>query len=371
MYWRKGRVTRQAHVHVPEGTYEEEFGRKGFAGRVAHIYRAQPPVGWTNIEGDLRPESLNVTELGGKTANDWIANRSTFLENADLRLAFARLDGMMPYHFRNADGDEVLFVHSGVGRMETDFGPLSYRKGDYLVVPRGTVYRLEAVEPSSFLVIESADEIEVPDRGLLGKHALFDLDVVEVPEPAPNVEEPGREEWDLKIQRQRRVSTVTYPFNPITTVGWKGDLTVWRLNVEDIRPVLSERYHLPPSAHATFATGSMVIATFLPRPLEDAESGSLKVPFYHSNVDYDEVLFYHDGEFFSRAGIGAGMVTFHPQGIHHGPHPKAIERANEKRRTDEVAVMIDTIRPLNVTDAGRDVANPDYWKSWQSTGAGT
>ena len=365
MYWKKGITTTQAHVDIPDGTFEDEFGRQGFAGRVSHLYREQPPVGWVAMDGDLRPECMTVTELGASTQDDWYRNRDTFLHNADCKISFSTLTERMSYHFRNADGDEILFVHRGCGRFESDFGVLEYRRGDYIVVPRGTVYRFDPVEPSQFLVIESAEEVGVPDRGLLGKHALFDMDVIDVPEIAPTPEEAGRETWDLKIKRCDRISTVTYPFNPITTVGWKGDLTVWRLNIADIRPVLSERYHLPPTAHATFATSSVVVATFLPRPLEDAESGSLKVPFYHSNIDYDEVLFYHDGEFFSRAGIDTGMVTFHPQGIHHGPHPKAIERARERERTEEMAVMIDTVRPLELTDTGRDVANPNYWKSWQ------
>ena len=149
-------------------------------------------------------------------------------------------------------------------------------------------------------------------------------------------------------------------------MGWKGDLAPFRLNVKDVRPVASERYHLPPSAHATFAAEGVYICTFLPRPLERGDSGALQVPFYHSNIDYDEVLFYHRGDFFSRVGMRAGMVTLHPAGIHHGPQPGAAERAAQKERTDEVAVMIDTRRPLDLTPAARAVEAPDYWKSWQA-----
>jgi homogentisate 1,2-dioxygenase len=149
-------------------------------------------------------------------------------------------------------------------------------------------------------------------------------------------------------------------------VGWKGELCAFRLNVKDIRPVASERYHLPPTAHATFAAAGVYICTFLPRPLEHGDSGALKVPFYHSNIDYDEVLFYHQGDFFSRPGMRPGMVTFHPQGIHHGPQPGAAERAEGKLRTDEIAVMIDTRRSLDLTDAARAAEVPDYWKSWQT-----
>lgn len=366
MHYKRGVVTRQAHVDIPDGTVEEEYGRNGFFGRSAHLYRTEAPVGWTAIEGDCRPEALHTAELPGLGTADYLAGRVPFLENDDVRISFVRMSSPMGYHFRNADADEVLFVHRGVGRLETDFGPLNYERGDYLVIPRGTVYRLAPVEETSLLLVESRDEVRIPERGLLGAHALFDPDVINVPTPEANAEEPGRTSWDLKIQRGGRITTVTYPFHPINTVGWKGDLTVWQLNVRDIRPILSERYHLPPTAHATFITTSAVICTFLPRPLETGDPGALRVPFYHANIDYDEVLFYHDGEFFSRDGIDAGMVTFHPQGIHHGPQQKAVAAAETKERTNEQAVMIDTLRPLRLTDAGRAASRPDYWRSWQT-----
>jgi homogentisate 1,2-dioxygenase len=363
MYREQGRVTRQAHVDLPEGTVEEEYARNGFFGRTTHLYRSHPPVDWSTIEGDLRPEALTTGALPG-LVDDWVRGRVAFLENDDVQIGFARLETPMPYYFRNADADDVLFVHQGAGTLETDFGSLHYRRGDYLVIPRGTVYRLSPVERTDVLVIASTDEIGLPDRGIVGRHALFDPALLDVPTlSAPP--EPHRP-WKLVVQRQGRFSTITYPHNPITTVGWKGDLSVWRLNVADIRPMTSERYHLPPTAHATFMAPRVVICTFLPRPLENGDPGALKVPFYHSNIDYDEVLFYHDGEFFSRAGIDAGMVTFHPQGIHHGPQPGAVAAAATKTRTEEQAVMIDTRRPLRLTDAGRAASNPDYWKSWMT-----
>jgi homogentisate 1,2-dioxygenase len=157
---------------------------------------------------------------------------------------------------------------------------------------------------------------------------------------------------------------VFYPHSPIETVGWKGTLAPMKLNVRDIRPVASERYHLPPTAHATFVTRDAVVCTFLPRPLETGDPAAARVPFFHANVDYDEVLFYHAGEFFSRTGVRPGMVTLHPQGIHHGPHPGAAERAAQKTRTEEVAVMIDTRRPLRPSAASARLEDVDYWKSW-------
>lgn len=364
MYYRKGLTTRQAHVDVPPGLYEEEYARDGFFGRTSHLYRLQPPVGWTHIDGELRPEALHVLKLDGLDADDYLAARVPVLGNEDLTIHMARLKSPMPYYFRNADGDDLLFVHEGEGEIETDFGPLQYERGDYLVIPRGTVYRLSPKAPTALLIVEAYSEITLPERGMLGRHALFDTDVIRTPTPAPERLQIDPQPAQLKIKRLGRITTVTYPFNPINVAGWKGDLTVWQLNMRDIRPVSSERYHLPPSAHTTFKMRNAVICSFLPRPLETGDPRAMKVPFYHSNIDFDEVLFYHDGDFFSRAGIAPGMITFHPQGIHHGPHPKAVEAAKDKSYTNEKAVMIDTRRPLVMSDAARKICWDDYWKSW-------
>jgi homogentisate 1,2-dioxygenase len=363
MHFIRGKVTRQAHVDIPEGTVEEEFGRGGFFGRASHLYRTHAPVGWTRIEGPMKPHALHVTEMRG-ASDDFLASRVAFLENDDVTLRFARVNEAMPYCFRNADADEVLFVHVGRGRLETDFGPIDYEKGDYLVIPRGTVYRMLPSDVTGLLVVESRHEVKLPDKGLLGKHALFDPACIDVPSPAAPTDD-GRTEWELKVQRGGELTSIFYPFHPIDVVGWKGDLTVWRINVKDIRPVMSERYHLPPSAHATFITDAWVLCTFLPRGLEMGDEKALRVPFYHANIDYDEVLFYHEGDFFSREGIRPGMVTFHPQGIHHGPQPGAVDAVKSKTRTDEIAVMVDTLRPLRVTPEAERVSSPDYWKSWQ------
>lgn len=361
----RGTVARQAHVGVPEGTFEEEIARDGFFGKASHLYRRHAPVGWTRIEGELRPRAYQASELGVPGGADWIAARAPFLEGEGVRLSFARLDAAMPYAFRNADADEVLFVHAGRGRFESDFGAMDYETGHYLVVPRGVTYRLHPADHSSFLVVETAAEVKIPDRGLLGRHALFDPELCEVPDVAAMPAPRTGAEHELRVQRGGAIGHVFYPFDPLDTVGWKGDLAPFRLHVRDIRPVSSERYHLPPTAHATFVAGGVVICTFLPRPLETGDPLALRVPFFHANVDYDEVLFYHRGSFFSRAGVGPGMVTFHPAGIHHGPQPGAVKAAATKERTDEVAVMIDSRAPLRPTGAATSVEHVDYWKSWQ------
>jgi len=364
----RGRVATQAHVALPEGTFEEEYARNGFFGRYAHLYREHAPVAWTRIEGALRPR---LYALGDLAAGDYLAGRVPLLANSDCRILVAAVREPMPYLFRNADGDELLFIHAGAGRLETDFGGLAYESGDYLLIPRGTLYRLVPSSLTRLLVIETAGELGVPDRGMLGQHALFDPAVLHVPSPEERSQlQPGLagcrpNEWHVVIQRQRALTSVFYPHCPLDVVGWKGTLTVWQLHVRDIRPVSSDRYHLPPSAHTTFTAHDVAICTFAPRPLENGDPAALKVPFYHSNIDFDEVLFYHAGEFFSRDGISPGMLTFHPQGIHHGPQPRASERASGARRTEEIAVMIDTRRPLAVCAPATAFEIDSYWKSWQ------
>jgi homogentisate 1,2-dioxygenase len=273
----------------------------------------------------------------------------------------------MPWFFRDADADELLFVHAGAGRIETDFGPLPYEPGDYVLVPRGTVHRIAPTSASRFLVLASRAPLTVPEKGLLGQHALFDPAVLRVPTPGePTTAVPSASgEHELRILHGGEITRVFYGASPIDTVGWKGTLAPMLINVRDIRPVTSERYHLPPPAHATFVAPGVVVCTFLPRPLENGDPTALKVPFFHANVDYDEVLFYHSGDFFSRTGIAPGMLTLHPQGIHHGPQPGASERAASATRTEEVAVMIDTRAPLRRSEAAGRIELEDYWKSWR------
>ena len=363
----RGLVAPQAHVDVPEGTVEEEYGRSGFFGRYAHLYRTEAPVGWTRIEGALKPRAYNLTRLENEhlKRSDYLRERVALLSNSDVRIIWANINTPMDCYFRNADGDEVLFVHNGSGTLQTDFGPLKYKIGDYLVIPRGTVYRLVPKTASSFLIIESFSEVRLPNKGMLGQHALFDPAVIQVPTPEAQPGPLGAGDFELKIKREGEISSVFYPFSPLNTVGWKGDLTVWQLNISDIRPVSCDRYHLPPSAHTTFVADDFVICTFLPRPLENGDPGAMKVPFYHSNIDYDEVIFYHSGEFFSRGGILPGHMTFHPQGIHHGPQRSAITRSKDVTNTIEQAVMIDTRRPLKPDRGAGMVELQDYWRSWQ------
>ena len=393
---RKGLHARQAHVDLPPGTFEEEHARQGFFGRTTHLYRLHAVTDWTRIEGPLRPHSYDLNGLVPSTeaetgadahraqevpreaairASMFGSTEAAFapiciLHNSDVALHWVA-PAAMDFFYRNADGDDVYYIHAGAGKLETTFGALTYATGDYLVIPRGTTYRFLPDGPTAeggaeaiqrYLLIESFSEVTIPDRNQLGPNAIFDPAMIDTPELEPY--DAGSREWAVHIKRENEITRVFYPFNPLDVVGWKGDLTVWRINVKDIRPIVSARYHLPPSAHGTFLANNFVICSFLPRPFEE-EEGAMRVPFFHSNIDYDEVLFYSAGHFFSRDGIGAGMVTWHPQGIHHGPHPKAIPLSRTKDRTDEVAVMVDTFRPLHATPAAGLVENLDYWASWK------
>ncbi len=359
--WVKGRTSRQAHVGLPEGTVEEEHGRAGFYGAASHLYRLHPPTDWVKVEGPAAHHAFDCNRLD--VADDlW---PTAILGNDDLSIAFHRHAAGRPEFRRDADGDELFFVHAGTGLLRTEYGPLHYRPGDYLLVPRGTTYRFEPAEPTDTFVIEAASGLlTLPDKGLLGRHALFDPAMIEVPDPEP-VDEEG--EFVVVVKRGGGDTRVTYPFHPCDVVGWKGDLAPLRVNVADFRPVTSPRYHLPPSVHTTFVAPGFVVCTFAPRPLEE-DPEALRLPFFHRNIDYDEVIFYHSGQFFSRAGVGPGMLTFHPAGLHHGPQPAAVERDREAARgprtAEEYAVMIDAHRPLAVTDAATQVEVPDYVMSW-------
>jgi homogentisate 1,2-dioxygenase len=363
---RKGKAPRQAHVGVPEGLYEEEHGREGFAGAASHLYRTHPPTSWVRIEGPLRPRAFTCTTLPTPDLKSADAAPVEMLRSPDAGVFLSRRSETMPYFVRNADGDEVHFVHTGQGRYETDYGVLAYEPGDYVVVPKGTTYRVVIdTTPSLFIITESPVPVTLPERGLLGQHALFDPAVLTAPElEASSASERDGREWEVRIKREGEWTRVVYPFYPMDVAGWKGDLWVAKLNVRDFRPVTSPRYHLPPTVHATFQAGGLLISTFAPRPLE-SDPQALKVPFYHRNMDYDEVLFYHQGSFFSRTGIQAGMFTLHPQGIHHGPQPQAVAASRDKTQTDEIAVMIESRRPFRVLPEVESVELKDYAMSWR------
>jgi homogentisate 1,2-dioxygenase len=364
---KEGATSRQAHADLPAGTFEREIGRDGFFGPASHLYHAHPPTGWTSFEGPMRPRAFDAAASVCESANPLEA--SLLLSNASLKLRIWSEDRPMRHLVRNADGDELLFVHQGGGDLFCDFGHMAYGEGDYILMPRGTMWRLEPHTRTTILLIEATNgAYKLPERGILGPHAFFDTAALETPTLDDMFKaQQGEHKTQVLVKRREAMSTITYPFNPLDAVGWKGEVTVVKLNWRDIRPVMSHRYHLPPSVHATFVADRFVVCTFVPRPIE-SDPGALKVPFFHSNDDYDEVIFYHAGDFFSRDNIKPGMVTFHPCGFTHGPHPKAfaVGAQNAKAATNEVAVMIDARDALDMSDAARAQEVTSYADSWKS-----
>ena len=361
-----GTFSKQAHCDLPEGTYEREFGKEGFFGPVSHIHHAHMPTGWTEWEGDLRPRAFDTVKLD--TAADCPLKAPTLLHNAHFDMRMWKTSGKMDHLVSNANGDELLFVHNGKGDLFCDFGHMPFSEGDYILLPRNSLWRVECSEPSSFLMIQATnDSYRLPDKGMLGENAIFDPAALETPQLNEQFKaQQGEHETVVMVKRGERFGRLTYPFNPLDAVGWHGTNLPVKINWRDIRPVMSHRYHIPPSVHTTFLAGRFVVCTFVPRPIE-SDAGALKVPFFHSNTDYDEILFYHAGDFFSRDNIHAGMVSFHPCGFPHGPHPKAFDAGAKgtKKHTDEVAVMIDTRDAVLMAEAAIATEVNDYVYSWK------
>ncbi|WP_295680953.1 homogentisate 1,2-dioxygenase [uncultured Nevskia sp.] len=365
----EGLASRQAHADLPPGTVEREIGKDGFFGPATQMIHPRPPTGWTSWEGPLRPRAFDCMQLPADGGSPWAA--STLLHNAHCRLRFWRLATNMDHLARNADGDELLFIHAGRGDLYCDYGHLSIEAGDYVLLPRGTMWRLEVLEALQLLLIEASNgSYQLPDKGLVGEQAIFDPAMLDLPRIDEAFKSQAAQAGDSRvvIKRRNQLSTVTYPYNPLDALGWHGSLHPVRINVRDIRPLSSHRYHLPPSAHTTFVAPGFVVCTFAPRPFE-TDPGAIKVPFFHSNDDFDEVIFYHSGDFFSRDHIHPGMVTLHPAGFTHGPHPKALSRMHvqPKPMTDEYAVMIDAREAFDVGDAATAVEWAEYHQSWRQS----
>lgn len=384
---RSGEASRQAHTGLPANTYERELGRDGFFGPATMMYHRRPPTSWLSWSGPLRPRAFDCNPLWQQPLTPVASEFRTLPDSGEVRaLPFDAPDVLHNAHckistwccpvamnclVRNADGDQLVFVHQGAGELFCDYGRLEISAGDYVILPRGTLWRLVPQVPLTLLMIEATNGgYQLPDKGILGRHAIFDPAVLQVPEIddaflAQQTEDP----WSVFVKHRNQLSRVDFGHNPLDAIGWQGDLMPVKLNVKDIRPVMSHRYHLPPSAHTTFVANRFVVCTFVPRPFE-TDADALKVPFFHNNDDYDEVIFYHAGDFFSRDNIGPGMLTFHPAGITHGPHPGALKNMlkQSKPGTDEYAVMIDTRDALTVGEDEQILAveQKGYVDSWRA-----
>lgn len=365
----QGRGTKQGHKGIPEGHFEEEQGRKGFFGPVSHLIKPEPSTRWTSIEGPLKPHLYDVVKMRN-VSNSFFSGWQRLVFNSDVTLSTVWIEKSkhpVTQGFRNADGDTLYFVHAGKGVVLTEYGLLEFRRGHYLNIPKCVTHTIVADEETQLLVIESHSSMfEEPDRGMVGRNAFYDLGALGKPD-LDKLQDYRKKNLtnvtEITVKRWEQMTKFGYEKDYFDTVGWKGDFFPFSLHVDDLMPMMSHRVHLPPSTHTTFVARGFVVCTFLPRPLE-TDADALKVPFYHQNIDYDEVLFYHDGNFFSRDNLHAGMMTLHPAGFPHGPHPKAVKGIGGKTHTDEYAVMVDSWQTLKTDPALGKVELPDYWKSW-------
>lgn len=373
-HYTQGKPTRQGHKGIPDGQFEEEQGLDGFYGPVSHLIKERPSTRWNSIEGDLKPRMFDLVKHLG---NDPIASSvggltgQRLFYNNDLTISSLWIHpGTPPDKLesrRNADGDWMYFCHQGGGQVLSEYGLLDIAPGMYLVMPKCIGHTFFVKEPTQFLLIENrTSHFREPDRGIVGRHAPWDPNALVKPDLEKLYEVMRNEKIDVRTVRIKHADELTiigYDECVYDVQGWKGDLFPYTLHMDHIMPITSHRVHLPPSVHTTFAARGFVVCSFLPRPLEE-DADALRVPFYHQNIDYDEILFYHDGDFFSRNNLHAGMMSFHPAGFPHGPHPQAMEKVKLKTRTDEKAVMIDSRWPLKRDESMSRLEVADYWKSW-------
>lgn len=380
-YHSMGKIPHKRHTvfRQPDGSlyHEQLFGTIGFDGMSSLLYHTYPPTQVLEVLGqeDVTPEiavGKNMTMKsfqGFEVApnEDYIKSRVPVLVNSDCKIVLsAPTKSMTDYFYKNADADEIIFIHKGSGKLRTQLGNLSFSYGDYLVVPRGMIYALEFNDSDNRLfIVESTSPIYTPKRyrnwfGQLLEHSPYCERDIRVPEELETHPEKGK--FTVKIKKEDVLYTYLYATHPFDVVGWDGYNFPYAFSIHDFEPITG-RVHLPPPIHQTFETAGFVVCSFVPR-LYDYHPDSIPAPYNHSNIDSDEVLYYVDGDFMSRNNIGKGQITLHPAGIPHGPHPGTYEKSIGKKETLELAVMVDTFKPLQITKAAINIEVKDYYKSW-------
>jgi homogentisate 1,2-dioxygenase len=380
-YQKAGKIPRKRHVQFrqPEGgLYAEELvGTLGFSGVSSLVYHIHPPTIVKQretpysvapkiaIEKNLQALSFQGIQL--PPADDYLESRTTLFVNNDLHIGLAApRAGTEGYFFKNADADEILFIHQGAGQLRTAFGSIDFEYGDYLVIPRGTIYQIHFESSDNrLLVLESFSPVRPPERyrnrqGQFLEHAPFCERDIKVPGQLETHNTWG--DFKVLIKKQQMMYPYTYATHPFDVVGWDGCLYPYGMSIFDFEPITG-RIHMPPPIHQHFEADGFVVCSFVPR-LYDYHPEAIPAPYHHSNIDSDEILYYVDGDFMSRNNIGKGQFTLHPAGIPHGPHPGAIERSIGKKATEELAVMIDPFRPVMITEAAMQLHVEDYYKSW-------
>jgi len=382
-YYKLGTIPHKRHTQFrqPDGSlyHEELISVQGFSGVQSLLYHLRPPTQVYKVLSHQatqiayeEPSALQHRHLRTATVaagGDAIAARIPLLANADVCISVARPTEPMSYWYRFAHGDEVIFIHQGTGILESQYGVLPYRPGDYLVIPTGVLWRIlpETGSEQRMLVIEAQGHVEPPQRylnryGQFLEHAPYCERDIRPPQDLVAHDEAG--EFEVQIKAQNCITHYLYHYHPLDVVGWDGHLYPYALNIEDFEPITG-RVHQPPPVHQTFAAAGFVICSFVPR-LFDYHPLAIPAPYNHSNVDSDEVLYYAAGNFMSRRGIEEASITIHPSGIPHGPHPGMYEGSIGKDRTDELAVMIDTFRPLKLTAQATDLEDHHYLYSWSA-----
>jgi homogentisate 1,2-dioxygenase len=382
IYHTLGQIPAKRHTvfRKPDGAlYAEELvSTEGFSSMYSLVYHTHPPtivkeLGTPySVEPKIaREKHLRHTSLLGfniKPQKDYLESRKIVLVNSDLQISLAApMESMTTYFYKNSQADEVLFIHKGSGTLKTGFGKIYFKYGDYIVVPRGTIYQIEFNDADNRLfIIESFSPIHFPKRyqnkyGQLMEHSPFcERDIVR-PTDLETFDEAG--DFKVLIKKQGLIYPYTYGTHPFDFIGWDGYHYPWAFSIHNFEPITG-RVHQPPPVHQTFEAHNFVICSFVPRKY-DYHPQAIPAPYNHSNIDSDEVLYYVDGDFMSRKSVVQGQITLHPGGIPHGPHPGTVESSIGKEKTEELAVMIDPFKPLMLTEDAIAIEDENYHKSWQ------
>lgn len=380
-YYSLGKIPHKRHVQFRDENgklYSEQlFSTEGFSNNYSLLYHIHPPTEIIKVEEpkDLRPKAATQVLLKHrsfegfhvKPVDDFLESRKVVLFNDDCHISLSSpKKSMATYFYKNADADEVIFVHEGTGVIKTQYGQLSFGYGDYIVIPRGCIYQIHfATENNRLFITESFGPITFPKRylsknGQLLEHAPFCERDIRKPENLESINESGS--FLINTKKRGLLYPIYYAHHPFDVVGWDGFEYPYIFSIHDFEPITG-RVHQPPPVHQTFDGKDFVICSFVPR-LYDYHPDGIPAPYNHSNIDSDEVLYYVDGEFMSRKHVTKGMITLHPAGIPHGPHPGAVEKSIGQKETKELAVMVDTFRPLQLTQEALDIEDQNYIMSW-------
>ena len=381
IYHKLGNIPHKRHTVFKNGGnkihYEQLFGTIGFEGMSSLLYHIHPPTGVKEIikKTDISPKiavNNNMQMRGFKgfgvnAKSNFLKSRVPILTNSDVTLHLANpSENSRDFFYKNVDADEVIFIHKGEGILRTPLGKIEFKNGDYLVIPRGMIYKMDFKENNNrHFIIESSHPIYTPKKyrnwfGQLLEHSPYCERDLRVPTDLETHDEKC--EFLIKIKKEGFLYDYIYGSHPFDVVGWDGYNYPYAFSIHDFEPITG-RVHQPPPVHQTFETPAFVICSFCPR-MYDYHPEAIPAPYNHSNIDSDEVLYYVDGDFMSRNDIEIGQITLHPSGIPHGPHPGAYERSIGKKYTEELAVMVDTFKPLKLTEQALKIEIKEYYKSW-------